>query len=340
MNTIMTKMFRTAFSAQRFCGIYRSRIIKTATVRTALLSLVMLGITITSNAHAEQCAQFFYTACTDVAYGSRPEQRLDIHRPNGNGLYPVIIYVHGGSWTGGGRALNPNTDFTGVLRELYNNYAVVTIDYRLASVNDAAKMAPGALLDVKEAIKWVKANGTRYGAGNIGYGLDASRIVLWGHSAGGHLVTLAASTVGMAGTEPAANPTISSSVNGVFSFAGVYDFTLALPSDPATGASTYLGCLTPGAPALWLPSCTYAKLAQWSPVSYITSNDPRVLFVHNEDDPIVPFNQAQRYLFWIASANKGGLCSRATGGHFTFSGCNGEVDFSLLGTITPGARAR
>jgi acetyl esterase/lipase len=291
----------------------------------------VLSFTNAQDAKAESCVLSIIYFCQDVAYGSASYQNLDIYRPQAAGLYPTIVYVHGGGWTGGGKSLSGYFDFTNVLRELPKGYAVVSIDYRLASVNIPETKAPGALLDVKQAIRWVKA----YGAG---YGLDATRVVVWGHSAGGHLAALAGATTGDAGTEPSAYGGVSSSVRGVFSFAGVYDFTLALPQGTANGASAYLQCLSPGANA-WLSACSSSWLSKWSPAGVITANDPGVVIVHNEDDPLVPFNQAQRYQWWLSALNRPvGTCYQSTGGHGSFAACNSAIDYVLALTIAPGPR--
>jgi len=276
---------------------------------------------IASGANAEVCGQYAWATCTDVIYGPQPYQLLDVHHPAAGGHFPTIIYVHGGDWYQGDKHFNLYPDVTNVLREIFNGYAVVSVNYRLAtSVNDPSTIAPGALLDVKQAIGWVKAHGADYG-------LDSSRIVLWGHSAGGHLATLAA-----------AYPPADSSIKGVFSFAGVYDFTLSLPVDTALGASLYLRCLSPGAQQLWLNTCSSAQLTKWSPINYVSSDDPPVMILHNQDDPIVPFNQAQVYANKLGLYGKGSACTSASGGHAAFGACNSPVDTKLRSWIAPGPR--
>jgi acetyl esterase/lipase len=37
-------------------------------------------------------------AASDIAYGPDPRQRLDIYAPEGQGPFPVIVFVYGGSW--------------------------------------------------------------------------------------------------------------------------------------------------------------------------------------------------------------------------------------------------
>ncbi|HEV2803002.1 MAG TPA: alpha/beta hydrolase [Pyrinomonadaceae bacterium] len=92
---------------------------------------------------------------------------------------PAVVVVHGGSWSAGERSDYP----------LWNEwlarqgFAVFDIDYRLAPQPNW-QTATG---DVKCAIGWVRANAARFG-------IDPSRVALYGRSAGGHLALLAAYT--------------------------------------------------------------------------------------------------------------------------------------------------
>lgn len=306
----------------------------------------------TSLAHAAEtfCSSYAAThpgyTCGSINYGNASYQNLDIYRPSQSGLYPVLIYVHGGSWINGDKNLGPGADYTNVLRELANGYAVVSINYRSALL-DTASTAPGALLDVKLAIKWVK---------KIGWlvGLDASRIMLWGYSAGGHLATLAAATVGDAGTEPAEHSDVNSSVKFVFSFAGAYDFKKASQIDSRGavmgrtaiyGASLYLGCKLPnfsgaaGWPDPAKSSCSETDMSKWSPTRVITSGDPHVVLVHNRNDNVVPFSQAENYISALFTGGaQPGYCYGNNGGHETFSECQNAIDSVLPLFLAPGPR--
>ncbi|HEX9396861.1 MAG TPA: alpha/beta hydrolase [Burkholderiales bacterium] len=109
-----------------------------------------------------------------VAYGADPAQRLDVYA--GKGKSPVLLFFHGGAWISGYlwwcgfMAL-------GVERQ---GGLLVAGTYRLAP----AHRFPAQLDDVKAALQWVRANIARYGG-------DPERIVVGGHSAGGHLAALA-----------------------------------------------------------------------------------------------------------------------------------------------------
>ena len=119
------------------------------------------------------------TMTTDVAYGSDPLQKLDIYTYNDAAegeRRPVLIYVHGGGFTGGTKqgAYYPQSATAWAAR---NGMVGVNIDYRLAP----AHTFPAGRDDLAAAIAHVRANIAQYGG-------DPDRIFLWGHSAGaGHV---------------------------------------------------------------------------------------------------------------------------------------------------------
>ena len=122
------------------------------------------------------------TITRGIAYGSDPAQVLDVYLPDGEvadpqaGNRPVLLFVHGGAFTGGRRKGRPYPDNVPgwAVRE---GMIGVSIDYRLAP----AHPWPAGVEDLKAAIGWVREH--------IGdYGGDPARIVLLGFSAGGNHV--------------------------------------------------------------------------------------------------------------------------------------------------------
>lgn len=109
------------------------------------------------------------------------EGLLDIYTqryPEGS-KRPVLIYIHGGSWTMGSKDW-PNT-FIRIMAE--RGVIVVSINYRLAG----KFFMPWGFIDIKLAIMWTKKN-------IFAYGGDPDFILCAGDSAGGHLAQLAAVT--------------------------------------------------------------------------------------------------------------------------------------------------
>jgi acetyl esterase/lipase len=130
------------------------------------------------------------TVALDVRYGRHREQALDVYGTRERGARrPVVVWVHGGGWKIGDKAHKLEAK-----RAYFKSlgYVLVAINYRLADPEVSERqraMHPVQIRDVCAAIGWVKAN---IGA----HGGDPAAIALLGHSAGGHLASLA-------GTHPA-----------------------------------------------------------------------------------------------------------------------------------------
>lgn len=115
----------------------------------------------------------------DIPYARASEkQKLDIFAPKDAKNAPVILFVHGGTWMFGDK------NFRGRYRPACQYLArqgvvMVAINYRLSP----KVKHPEHVKDVARAYAWVRGHIRVYGG-------DRDRIVLCGHSAGGHLVAL------------------------------------------------------------------------------------------------------------------------------------------------------
>jgi arylformamidase len=113
---------------------------------------------------------------TELSYGGDTLQKLDFWRANSANA-PLVIFVHGGGWKRGDKG-NATGQFKAP-HYLGQGYAFASINYRL--VPDATVEQQAA--DVASAVALLRRDARRLG-------IDASRIVLMGHSAGAHLVAL------------------------------------------------------------------------------------------------------------------------------------------------------
>ena len=113
-------------------------------------------------------------AVVERAYGPDPTERLDVFAPNRPGA-PVFVYIHGGYW----RALGKR-DHSFVAPPLVAAGAmVVAPGYALCP----AVSIEHIVLQVVRALAWTYRHAREYGG-------DPERIVVAGHSAGGHLATM------------------------------------------------------------------------------------------------------------------------------------------------------
>lgn len=112
----------------------------------------------------------------DIAYGDGAGEKLDVFRTAaGGGAAPVLVFVHGGYW----RALD-KSDQSFVAPSFTADGAVVVIpNYALAP----AVTIEHIVLQLTRALEWTWRHAAEYGG-------DPSRIVVAGHSAGGHLAAM------------------------------------------------------------------------------------------------------------------------------------------------------
>ena len=144
-----------------------------------------------------------------VAYGSDPNQFLEVRLASGKGPYPVLLNIHGGFW----RAkydLAHAGHLCDALRRA--GTAVFNVEYRRVG-NDGGGW-PGTFADIRSALDYVRQEYSRFQ-------LDLKRLAVMGHSAGGQLALCLAAH--------------ESSLRQAISLAGVVDlkqaYTLHLSKD-------------------------------------------------------------------------------------------------------------
>lgn len=200
----------------------------------------------------------------DVVYGRVQGAGLlaDIAYPEGNGPFPALVSVHGGRWRAGSK-----TDASTIkVREWAGfGFFAMSIDYRLVGCTPA----PACYQDMLCAIRWVRAHAKDFH-------IDTDRIFLIGQSAGGQMVSLAA-TLGPGPFKPTGGWEDQSS-----------DFRAAI----SVAAAYELGPLSWG--NLWAPPgediAAAHKLA--SPLSHVSAKTKPLLIIHSDDDKSVPVQQA------------------------------------------------
>ncbi|MGE0375395.1 MAG: alpha/beta hydrolase fold domain-containing protein [Planctomycetaceae bacterium] len=201
---------------------------------------------------------------TDVVYGRVHGAGLlaDIGIPKSPGKHPVILSVHGGRWKAGHRRDGPSIN---VQQWAGFGFVAMSIDYRLVECTPV----PACYQDLQCAIRFLHANAEQYH-------IDTERIFLIGQSAGGHMVSLAA-TLGdgpfprTGGWEEASND-----FRGVISVAANYELTTLSWGD------------------IWTPPnqdpIEARKLA--SPVNHIRADMKPILILHSDNDQSVPIDNA------------------------------------------------
>ena len=120
-------------------------------------------------------------ATARVAYGTDSLQFGDIRLPDGRGPFPVVVMIHGGCWVHRLASLQNTTAAADALRDA--GVATWNIEYR--RLDDPGGGWPGTLRDVADGVDALRGLAGRFP-------LDLSRVVVAGHSAGGHLALWAA----------------------------------------------------------------------------------------------------------------------------------------------------
>ncbi len=125
-------------------------------------------------AEASALARDGMTSVLDVVYGEDSSQRLDVFPARVPGA-PVLVFIHGGYW----RALD-KADHSFVAPSFVDaGAAVVVPNYGLCPAVGIEDIA----LQCAQAVAWVWRNAESFGG-------DPGRIVVAGHSAGGHLAAM------------------------------------------------------------------------------------------------------------------------------------------------------
>ncbi len=237
---------------------------------------------------------------------------LDLYLPQGGtGPRPVVVWIHGGGWSGGSRFPAPAH-----ARRLLNfGVAVASISYRLSGQSGQwggePVIFPAQIHDSKAAIRWLRAQADSYQ-------IDPNRIGVWGSSAGGHLAALA----GTSGNDPELEGTVgshagvSSAVQVAVDYYGPTDLLMMqldvtdppgsiIDHDaPNSPESRLIGFSQPGEgigvlranaanPAPPFPALI-ALVTSVSPQTWVDVADPPFLIVHGDIDTSVPFAQSER----------------------------------------------
>jgi len=147
---------------------------------------------------------------TDIAYGAGAAERLDVFPPSGSAaartaaLAPAVIYIHGGYWQ-----LSDKSDTSFVAPAIgAAGIAFVSLNYALAPAVDMDRIVG----QIRSAVAFVWRN-------SADLGIDRDRMVVAGHSAGGHLAAMAA-----AADWPAVAPDLPADpIKAVCGISGLYD---------------------------------------------------------------------------------------------------------------------
>lgn len=189
-----------------------------------------------------------------IRYADPEDAVADVRTPDGPEPFPAVVLVHGGFW----RHHWTRDTMDGLAVDLAGRgFLTANVEYRRVGAGGGW---PTTLDDVLTAVDAVTSRPD----------VDAGRVAIVGHSAGGHLALLAADAVTDRGDRPPL----------AVSLAGVTDLDAALDEDLGAGAAAdFLGGRPP---------------AEASPLHRAPGSFPVVL-VHGEADDRVPASHSLAY---------------------------------------------
>jgi acetyl esterase/lipase len=212
-------------------------------------------------------------AFKDLAYvpGGHERQKLDLYVPvDGEGPFPLIVWIHGGAWKYGSKE--------GCIPSPWalKGYVVASINYRLSQ----HARFPAQIEDCMAAVRWLRAHAKAYK-------IDRDHVIAWGDSAGGHLASLLGTAGDAAEWEPGP-PAESSRVQAVIDWYGRADLTRVCtdPSMAEHAVAHLIGGSGQG---------VYDVARKASPIAHVSKDDPPFLIMHGDVDSTVPVQQSEAF---------------------------------------------
>jgi len=230
----------------------------------SLIILFISSCTDTIDEPVESIITLEATEILDVVYGNDSQQKYDIYLPEGrtNETTKVFILIHGGSWVSGDKSdMNFMVD---LLKQNFTDYAIVNINYRLASIGNPA--FPMQIDDIQSIVSDLKNKADDYQiTDNLGF---------IGVSAGAHLSMLYSYKYDA-----------STDVKMVCSIVGPTNFTddnYANDPDFVTGIQAIMGVSYNTNPQF------YESL---SPYHVVNATAPPTILFYGDEDPLIPTSQ-------------------------------------------------
>lgn len=246
-----------------------------------------------------------YHVSFNIVYGkaNNVDLRLDVITTGpASTPRPTLIYFHGGGWLEGTKE---STLLYG-LPYMAHGMNFINVEYRMAPES----LTPAAIEDCRCALHWAYDHAEDYG-------IDTSKIVVSGHSAGGHLALMTGLLTPKDGFDNSCRR-----VSSEWRLSTIQDVKVAAVVNffgPTDLASLVEGPTTRNFAVRWfgnMPDRT-EMAKRVSPITYARRDSPPVLTIMGDKDPILPYTQgtslrdaldragAPNELFTIAGAGHG-----------------------------------
>jgi acetyl esterase/lipase len=202
-----------------------------------------------------------------IAYGKDSSQFADHRVPSGPGPHPVAVLIHGGCFKAAYATLRDLAPMGDALKA--DGIATLNIEYRRTGQPGGGW--PGTYLDVSNAIDHLSIIAKENA-------LDLNRVVVVGHSAGGHLAMFAAarSRVPASSAIHTNNPL---RIRGVVDLAGPVDMSAHIPEYETLCRDSVITTLMGGT-----PQTVPERYTQASPIKLVPLGVPQVLIIGEHED--------------------------------------------------------
>ena len=212
-----------------------------------------------------------------VAYGASPQQYGELRVPSGSGPHPVAIIIHGGCF----KAAYATADYAAPIGDALKDEGIASWNIEYRRLGDPGGGWPGTYRDVGSAVDFLRTLAAQHH-------LDLSRVVVVGHSAGGHLAMWAAGRARVPkGSEiymPDPLP-----IRGAVDLAGPLDLSAHIAEYEGLCRDSVITSLMGGTPA-----ARPERYAEASPIKLLPYGLPQVVVLGTYED-FVPMPLVRAY---------------------------------------------
>ena len=195
----------------------------------------------------------------DIVYNSLDsrELHLDAYYKKGKKPQPAVILIHGGGWKSGNKS-----QMKIFAQEIASKgYSCFSIEYRLSP----EAQYPAAIFDVKNAIKYIKANAKKFN-------VNPDKVAVLGCSSGGQMAALIGTTNNNLEFESPSGINENASVQAIIDLDGILAFKHP-ESEEGKVASLWLGGSFDEKPEIW---------KQASALNHVSASTPPILFINSD----------------------------------------------------------
>lgn len=244
-------------------------------MRKAIYSILFVLILAVSHAAQVRPATNF-DVTPDVVYGHKDGMALtfDIFKPKAKPNGAAVIFIVSGGWVS--RYTPPEEAVARYQSLLDKGFTVISLRHG----GSPRYLIPEIVADVRRGVRFIRYNAKRWG-------IDPNRLGVWGGSAGGHLslmIGLASDSGDVAAKEDFMKE--SDRVQAVVAWFPPVDLRPIVRGLNPSATDTVLDRY----PAL---NFEKEKAADYSPIVFVTPDDPPTLLIHGDKDELVNISNSQ-----------------------------------------------